>query len=73
VTYLNLLAGVIMLLLMAVLIPKHGLLGAAIARLAYGPITCLAYLQLYRTIWRTEPHMLVSEPPTYEAAAASFD
>jgi O-antigen/teichoic acid export membrane protein len=73
VTYLNLVAGATMLLLMALLIPKHGLQGAALARLVYGPITCLAYLQLYRTIWRTEPYVLVSEPATYETAATSFD
>jgi O-antigen/teichoic acid export membrane protein len=50
VTYLNLLAGIVMLLLMALLVPKHGLQGAAIARLVYGPITCLAYFKLYRVI-----------------------
>jgi O-antigen/teichoic acid export membrane protein len=62
-----------MLLFMALLIPKHGLQGAALARLVYGPITCLAYFQLYQTIWRTEPHMLVPDHPTYEVAATSFD
>ena len=51
VTYLNLFAGVTMLLLMFLLIPGHGLQGGALARLAYGPITCLAYLQLRRVIW----------------------
>jgi O-antigen/teichoic acid export membrane protein len=53
VTYLNLLAGMIMLFVMAMLIPSHGLQGAALARLVYGPITCLAYLSLYKIIWRT--------------------
>jgi O-antigen/teichoic acid export membrane protein len=52
VTYLNLLAGIAMLFLMALLIPRHGLQGAALARLVYGPITCLAYLNLYKIIWR---------------------
>jgi O-antigen/teichoic acid export membrane protein len=46
VTYLNLLAGTVMLLVMELLIPNHGLQGAALARLVYGPITCLAYLHL---------------------------
>lgn len=73
VTYLNLVAGATMLLLMVLLIPKHGLQGAALARVVYGPITCLAYLQLYRIIWRTEPHMVVSQPATYETIATSFD
>jgi O-antigen/teichoic acid export membrane protein len=55
VTYLNLFGGIAMLLLMVLLIPKHGLQGAATARLVYGPITCLAYFQLYRIIWHSEP------------------
>jgi len=73
VTYLNLVAGATMLLLMVLLIPKHGLQGAALARLVYGPITCLAYLQLYRTVWRTDPYMRVPQPASYETAATSFD
>lgn len=73
VTYLNLVAGATMLLLMVLLIPKHGLQGAALARLVYGPITCLAYLQLYRTIWRTDPYVLVPQPASYETSATSFD
>jgi O-antigen/teichoic acid export membrane protein len=52
VTYLNLLAGTVMLFTMAILIPSHGLQGAALARLVYGPITCLAYFSLYKIIWR---------------------
>ncbi len=54
-TDLNILAGIIMLFLMTMLIPKVGLQGAALARLAYGPITWLAYLQLYKVIWRSKP------------------
>jgi O-antigen/teichoic acid export membrane protein len=60
VTYLNLLAGTVMLLWMVVLVPSHGLQGGAWARFAYGPITCLAYLQLYRVIWRHEQHTPMS-------------
>jgi O-antigen/teichoic acid export membrane protein len=63
VTYLNLLAGTVMLLLMTVVVSKYGLKGAAWARFAYGPITCLAYFQLYRVIWHYEPHTLLSQPP----------
>jgi O-antigen/teichoic acid export membrane protein len=73
VTYLNLLAGIVMLLLMAILIPKHGLQGAALARLVYGPITCLAYFQLYRVIWRDEPHSLPPKSVIYKVAATSTD
>jgi O-antigen/teichoic acid export membrane protein len=56
VTYLNLLGGTLMLLIMALLIPKHGLQAAALARLIYGPITCLAYVRLYQMIHRAKPN-----------------
>ncbi len=67
VTYLNLVAGVGMLVFMALLLPKLGLQGAAMARLIYGPITCLAYVQLYRVIWRAESHTSMPQPPMYGA------
>ena len=70
VTYLNLLAGVVMLLLMAALIPTHGLQGAALARMSYGPITCLAYLSLYRTIWRSKGESPLQQATRYEVAEA---
>jgi O-antigen/teichoic acid export membrane protein len=73
VTYLNLLAGIVMLLVMAMLIPKHGLLGAAFARLVYGPITCLGYFHLYKIIWRAEPHTLPSQARIHKVAATSTD
>jgi O-antigen/teichoic acid export membrane protein len=73
VTYLNLLAGVVMLFVMAMLIPKHGLQGAALARLAYGPITWLAYFYVYRAIWRWKPTMSPSQSPIYEAVAISTE
>jgi O-antigen/teichoic acid export membrane protein len=73
VTYLNLLAGVVMLFLMAMLIPNHGLQGAALARLSYGPITCLAYFYVYRAIWRFKPTISSSQSPVYETAAISTD
>jgi O-antigen/teichoic acid export membrane protein len=73
VTYLNLLAGIAMLLVMAILIPTHGLQGAALARLVYGPVTCLAYVYVYRIISRTEPHVFPSPSPIYKRAATSTD
>jgi O-antigen/teichoic acid export membrane protein len=69
VTYLNLLAGIVMLLVMAMLIPNHGLQGAAWARLVYGPITCLAYFYLYRIIWRPKRHSSLPQSPIYKVAA----
>jgi len=46
VTVLNLVAGVVMLLAMALLVPRFGLAGAAFGRLVYGPITWLMYVKL---------------------------
>lgn len=73
ITYFNLLGGVAMLLLMALLIPVHGLQGAAVARLVYGPITCLAYLQLYRAVWRPDKCASLSQQSRYEIVATSAD
>ncbi len=50
-TYLNLAAGGAMLLVMSLLIPRFGMVGAAIGRLIYGPITWLMYLFVYRKLW----------------------
>jgi O-antigen/teichoic acid export membrane protein len=46
VAILNLLGGVAMLAVVAVLAPRIGIIGAAIGRLLYGPITLLMYLRL---------------------------
>jgi O-antigen/teichoic acid export membrane protein len=73
VTYLNLFAGIVMLLGMAIIIPRYGLQGAALARLVYGPITCLAYWYLYRFIWRGEPHMGLPRTAIYKVAATGTD
>jgi len=73
VTYLNLLAGIVMLLVMAMLIPNRGLQGAALARLVYGPITCLAYFHLYKIIWRAEPHTFLPQSSIYKVAATGTD
>jgi O-antigen/teichoic acid export membrane protein len=73
VTYLNLLAGAVMLLVMAMLIPHQGLQGAALARLFYVPITCLAYVYLYRIIWRAKPNKSLPLSSIFKAAATSTD
>jgi O-antigen/teichoic acid export membrane protein len=73
VTYLNLLAGIVMLLVMVLLVPKHGLQGAAWSRLVYGPITCLAYFHLYRMASRAERHALLQQPTIYKVAATGTD
>ena len=73
VTYLNLLAGIVMLLVMAMLIPNRGLQGAALARLVYGPITCLAYFHLYKIIWRAEPPTFLPQSSIYNVAATGTD
>jgi O-antigen/teichoic acid export membrane protein len=73
VTYLNLFAGAAMLLLMLVLIPGHGLQGAALARIIYGPITCLAYIQLYAVIWRVKPRALISQHQVYDVPAGNTE
>ena len=46
VTWLNLVGGAAMMLLIALLLPRHGVYGIAMARLCYGPITLLVYLPL---------------------------
>lgn len=53
VTVLNLAAGVVMLLLMLLLTPHFGMVGAACARLVTGPITCLLYYPLLKLMSRT--------------------
>jgi O-antigen/teichoic acid export membrane protein len=73
VTYLNLSAGIVMLLTMAMLIPRHGLQGAALARLVYGPITCLAYFYLYKIIWRRERRPFLSQRQIHSATTTSTD
>jgi O-antigen/teichoic acid export membrane protein len=50
VTALNVAGGVAMLLAMVAWVPGHGVSGAAWARLCYGPITCLIYLPLLRSL-----------------------
>jgi O-antigen/teichoic acid export membrane protein len=72
ITYLNLCAGVALLLSMAILIPAHGLQGAALARLTYGPITCLAYFRLYKIVWRSELRTFASQGRIQKINAATI-
>ncbi len=51
VTVLNVVGGISMLLAMLVLVPMHGVKGAAVARLFFGSITCLLYLPLFRILY----------------------
>jgi O-antigen/teichoic acid export membrane protein len=46
ITWLNILGGLAMLLLIFLLLPRHAAYGVALARLCYGPITLLLYLHL---------------------------
>jgi O-antigen/teichoic acid export membrane protein len=69
VTYLNLIAGIAMLLLMVMFIPNQGLQGTALARLIYGPITCLAYWWLYSILRNAKPYTDISQPAIHEVAA----
>lgn len=73
VTYLNLMAGSTMLLLMPVLIRGYGLQGGALARLIYGPITCLASLQLRRVVWYSEKQTPLPESTTLYKVAAKTE
>lgn len=50
VTWLNFAGGAAMLLMMALLLPRAGIYGIAMARLCYGLITLLTYLPLIRLL-----------------------
>ena len=69
VTFLNLVAGGAMLLAMTALVSKHGLQGAATARLVYGPITCLMYLRLSKMMQRAMPGMSAPILPLSDMAS----
>ena len=73
VTYLNLLAGLIMLLIMAMLIPSYGFLGAALARLVFGPITCLSYFYVFESFWRRKQNRALLQPRIGDVAAIGTD
>jgi O-antigen/teichoic acid export membrane protein len=50
VTLLNLAAGLAMICAIVALILPFGLMGAAVGRLVYGPVTWLMYLKIYRML-----------------------
>jgi O-antigen/teichoic acid export membrane protein len=52
VTAANVAGGIAMLAAMLLLVRSHGVQGAALARLCYGPITCLLYLPMFRLLSR---------------------
>ena len=56
VTALNVPGGLARLLLMTILIPRKGVAGAALARLAYGPVTLCLYWPLLRSL-RVSSHV----------------
>jgi O-antigen/teichoic acid export membrane protein len=70
VTWLNLIAGATMLLLMVYLLPRLGTYGLALARLCYGAITLLLYFPLARQLRKTDGAYvpLPAGKPVYEEA-----
>jgi O-antigen/teichoic acid export membrane protein len=50
VTAFNIAGGIVMLIAIVLLVPHRGVDGAALARLAYGPVTCLLYIPLFRML-----------------------
>ena len=50
VTAFNIAGGIVMLIAIVLLVPHRGVDGAALARLAYGPMTCLLYIPLFRML-----------------------
>lgn len=68
VTILNLAGGAGMLLLMICLLPRMGVMGVAMARIAYGGLTLGLYLPLIRMVFFAR-HSLQHEPePVMEAS-----
>jgi O-antigen/teichoic acid export membrane protein len=55
VTLVSLAGGTVMLLGMIWLLPRFGVHGVAMARLAYGSIALLMYYPLARLLYRTSP------------------
>lgn len=63
VSSVNVIAGIVTLLAMWVLIPRYGILGAALGRLIYGPFTWLMYYRLYTLL---SLHHQKSEPMVFQ-------
>jgi O-antigen/teichoic acid export membrane protein len=68
VALLNLLAGAAMLTVMALLIPRLGIVGAGVGRVVYGPVTWLMYFRLNDVVHRSR-----SAPPQSSSAALTAD
>jgi O-antigen/teichoic acid export membrane protein len=62
VSLLNLAAGAICLCAAVLLVPRFGMLGAALARLFYGPITWIAYPALFKLINGADASPRCDEP-----------
>jgi O-antigen/teichoic acid export membrane protein len=60
-TALNLVGGFVSVALAFLLLPHFGILGAAVGRLAYGPITWLMYPKLKKSLATTQPLIVVTE------------
>jgi O-antigen/teichoic acid export membrane protein len=52
VTWFNLAGGTLMILLIAVLLPRFGMYGIAVGRMFYGPVTLLVYIPLVAMLFR---------------------
>jgi O-antigen/teichoic acid export membrane protein len=69
VALVNMVAGAAMLGLMMFLIPRFGIVGAAIGRIVYGPVTWLMYLKLNSAMRNLQ---LFSQPAATTVAAAEI-
>ncbi len=55
VTLFNLSGGMLMIFVIALLIPRYGVYGIAMARMFYGPVTLLVYIPLGAILFRNLP------------------
>ena len=69
VAVLNLVAGAAMLGIMMLLVPRFGIVGAALGRIVYGPITWLMFLRINNVL--RNPHS-ISRPASATVAAAEI-
>jgi O-antigen/teichoic acid export membrane protein len=69
VAMLNLLGGIAMLAAVVLMAPRLGLLGAALGRLLYGPVTLLLYFRL-RSMLRPNPSLRNRPSPSVVAIEA---
>jgi O-antigen/teichoic acid export membrane protein len=68
VTWLSLLGGALMILLIAVLLPRFGLYGIAVGRMGYGPVTLLVYIPLLTMLFRKPTEETSIPTPIWEKA-----